>query len=199
MRYDNYTKAERTRQFIIEKAAPVFNRQGYAATSMADIVAATGLTKGAIYGNFKNKDEVAVAAFEYNLGFVVKAIAEQMKKAESSVDKLLAYPGAYRAIRKSMLANGGCPVLNTSVDSCEVNVTLQQIVSKTIYTWRRGLTEIIDEGRLSGEFTDNTDSTNIAEILICLVEGGYAMTKATGEMSFLDSAITQMEKMIKAL
>ncbi len=49
------TKSDRTKQFILEKVAPVFNKNGYFGTSMSDITEATGLTKGAIYGNFKNK------------------------------------------------------------------------------------------------------------------------------------------------
>ena len=57
------SKAERTKNFIIEKTAPLFNMKGYSGTSMSDITAATGLTKGSIYGNFENKDEVAIAAF----------------------------------------------------------------------------------------------------------------------------------------
>ena len=57
------SKAQRTAQFIIEKAAPLFNTRGYAGTSMNDITRATGLTKGAIYGNFDNKEEIAIAAF----------------------------------------------------------------------------------------------------------------------------------------
>src|ERR1700722_8888899 len=64
----NISKAERTRQFIIEKTAPIFNKKGYAGTSLSDITAATGLTKGSIYGNFADKDEVALAAFDYNIG-----------------------------------------------------------------------------------------------------------------------------------
>src|SRR5947208_3176859 len=59
------TKSDRTRQFIIEKAAHLFNTKGYAATSMSDIIEATGLAKGGIYGNFKSKGEIAVEAFEY--------------------------------------------------------------------------------------------------------------------------------------
>ena len=46
------TKAEQTTQFIIEKVAPLFNQKGYAATSMSDITRVTGLTKGAIYGDY---------------------------------------------------------------------------------------------------------------------------------------------------
>lgn len=50
-----HRKSERTRQFIIEKVAPIFNRKGYAGTSLSDLTEATGLTKGAIYGNFKKQ------------------------------------------------------------------------------------------------------------------------------------------------
>lgn len=49
------SKAERTKQFIIEKTAPIFNAKGYMGTSMNDIMNATGLTKGSIYGNFETK------------------------------------------------------------------------------------------------------------------------------------------------
>ena len=55
------SKAERTSQHILETAAPVFNRLGYASTSMAEITKATGLTKGAIYGNFENKREISTS------------------------------------------------------------------------------------------------------------------------------------------
>ncbi|RZL99390.1 MAG: TetR/AcrR family transcriptional regulator, partial [Pedobacter sp.] len=69
---DITSKAERTRQLIIEQTAPIFNTKGYAGTSMNDLTAATGLTKGAIYGNFENKDEVAVAAFDYNFSKITE-------------------------------------------------------------------------------------------------------------------------------
>jgi len=48
-------KAEQTRRMIIEKAAPIFNKKGYLGTSISDLTKSTGLTKGAIYGNFKDK------------------------------------------------------------------------------------------------------------------------------------------------
>ncbi len=48
------TKAEETRQYIIERAAPIFNMYGYEGFSMSQLTEAIGMTKGAIYGNFKN-------------------------------------------------------------------------------------------------------------------------------------------------
>lgn len=199
MSYATFNKAERTKRYIVEKAAPVFNRQGYAATSLADLVAATGLTKGSIYGNFKNKDEVAVAAFQHNVGFIVKAVRERIERADTCLEKLLAYPRTYRAIAQSMISNGGCPVLNTAVDSSGINVALHRAVCKIISVWKNGIVAIIEKGMQNKEFSADVNATKTAEVLICLVEGGFAMTKTTGEVSYLENAIDQVERIIHSL
>src|SRR3978361_1704088 len=89
-------KAERTREYIVEKTAPVFNRKGYAGTSMSDLTEATGLTKGAIYGNFENKDEVALAAFDYNLQRMVQRVRQLQTDDATALGKLNAYINVYR-------------------------------------------------------------------------------------------------------
>ena len=75
------SKAERTKRFIIKKSAPIFNKKGYAGTSLSDLTQATGLTKGSIYGNFKNKDEVAVCAFQHNLAYMIESLTAEMQAA----------------------------------------------------------------------------------------------------------------------
>src|SRR4051812_21757532 len=94
------SKAERTRQFIVEKTASIFNSKGYSGTSLNDLVDATGLTKGAIYGNFENKDEVALAAFEYNFGNITNYIASRIRERDSAIQKLLVYPETHRQVLK---------------------------------------------------------------------------------------------------
>src|SRR5215475_8922783 len=89
------SKAEKTRQFIIEKTAPIFNIKGYAGTSLSDMTDATGLTKGSIYGNFANKDEVALAAFDHNLSKIQQVLREEMSKETSARKKLLVYTKVY--------------------------------------------------------------------------------------------------------
>src|SRR6202012_5198616 len=88
-------KAERTRQFIIEKAAPLFNTKGYAGTSLSDMTEATGLTKGSIYGNFSDKDEVALACFEHNHRMVRETIRKEMERYTAFRDKLMVYIEVY--------------------------------------------------------------------------------------------------------
>ena len=64
-------KSQKTKKHIIKKVDPIFNSQGYTATSLSEITTAAGLTKGAIYGNFKNKEELALEAFNYNIKYVL--------------------------------------------------------------------------------------------------------------------------------
>lgn len=89
------SKAEKTKAYIIERTAPIFNTKGYAGTSLTDMTEATGLTKGSIYGNFSNKDDVALAAFDYNLTKVGSIIKREMDKHELIKDKLLVYVRVY--------------------------------------------------------------------------------------------------------
>jgi AcrR family transcriptional regulator len=111
------SKADRTKQYIIEKTAPVFNTKGYAGTSINDLIAATGLTKGSIYGNFENKDEVALAAFDYNFERLVSYIKAKMENKTCVIDKLLVYPETYRNFLTNPILRSGCPVTNTSTEA----------------------------------------------------------------------------------
>ena len=77
-------KSEKTRKLIVEKSASLFNQKGFAGTSIKDIMDATGLTKGGIYGNFKKeggdkkgvKEEIALATFQH----AVKVVNEEVRK-----------------------------------------------------------------------------------------------------------------------
>lgn len=192
-------KAERTKQFIIEQVAPVFNKKGYAATSLQELTETTGLSKGAIYGNFKNKDEVAVLAFEHNLTFIRERLRANVQGARTFLDRLLAYPQTFREIFRQVLQAGGCPIVNTAVDSDNVNELLQDAVRAAIGEWKGSMVALVDSGIDSGEFAKNSDAEKIAQVLICLVEGGYAMTKATGEEGYIQNALSQMETIILEL
>jgi AcrR family transcriptional regulator len=191
-------KAERTKKMIIERVAPVFNKKGYAATSLQDLTKITGLTKGAIYGNFKNKDEVAILAFEHNLAFIRDQLRQNILASRTFLDKLLAYPKTFRQIFRQVLQAGGCPIVNTAVDSDNVSRLLQEAVRAAIGEWKRTIVSLVTSGIESGEFLKD-DAEKIAQVLICLVEGGYAMTRTTGDEGYIQSALAQMESIIMAL
>ncbi|WP_228414272.1 TetR/AcrR family transcriptional regulator [Chryseobacterium sp. CH21] len=84
-------KGEETRQFIIEKAAPIFNTKGIAATSMSDIMEATKLSKGSMYVHFENKDVLACAAVEHNMKILSEKLQRALIQYKTSKEQLFAY------------------------------------------------------------------------------------------------------------
>src|ERR1051325_4681678 len=110
------TKAERTRQFIIEQAAPIFNRKGFAGTSMSDILHATGLAKGGLYGNFESKEEIAREAFKYMFDRVYTDMVKTVIKKQSPLEKLIAVCDYHKDYTKRTQVDGGCPILNFSIE-----------------------------------------------------------------------------------
>lgn len=193
------TKAEKTRQFIVEKTAPIFNMKGYAGTSISDITLATGLTKGSIYGNFANKDEVALAAFDFNLAKVTKIISEEMSRHERTKDKLLIYVNVYENFLKFPFPEGGCPVLNTAVEADDTHPQLRKKVADALMVWKRSIIRLIEKGIADKEFTTDINPEQTALTIMAMIEGGIMIAKATGKLNYKAMVMRSVEKMINEL
>jgi len=190
-------KADRTRQFIIEKTAVLFNTKGYSGTSLSDITAVTGLTKGSIYGNFANKDEVAIAVYEYNSGMLSDKLDVAINIIGSATEKLIAAVNFYRNNWRAEFEGGGCPILNASVEADDSLPFLREKVRESISKWSLKLDRIIKEGQASAEFKEDIVSQDYAYTIITLVEGGIMLGKITGEEKHLFLALDRIDKIIK--
>ncbi|WP_235922023.1 TetR/AcrR family transcriptional regulator [Flavobacterium phycosphaerae] len=193
------SKADRTKQFIIEKIAPIFNCKGYACTSLSDMIMATGLTKGSIYGNFENKDEVALAAFDYNFQCVVSHIRSKMETRSSIIDKLLVYPETYRNYLQLPFLQGGCPVLNTAIEADHTHPQLKSKAANAIQFWRGSMERQLNEGIASGEIKSDININEVCTVIISLIQGGVMQTKVTGNTMALKSGMDYLERLIKDL
>ena len=190
------SKAERTRQFIIEKTAPIFNQKGYAGTSISDLTEATGLTKGSIYGNFSNKDEVALSAFDHNYGLVKATIRNRIDNAADSLDKLRVWIDVFSEIQTNEAFKYGCPVLNTAIESDDTHTELRKKVIGAINNWYKIIGDIIKEGQKEGKIKADINHAEFAGAYIAILEGGVMLAKVTGKMDGLNAVIKQAKKMI---
>ncbi len=193
------SKAALTKQFIIEKTAPIFNKKGYAGTSIHDLTLATGLTKGSIYGNFENKDEVALAAFDYNFGKVVSYISTQMETRTSSIDKLLVYPQVYRDFLKIPVLQEGCPINNTAAESDDTHPLLRQKVANALEYWRQRLEYRVKKGIEDQEIKPDTNVNEFVSVFISLIQGSVIQAKATQKTAPLHTTMAFLERLINDL
>lgn len=193
------SKAERTRQFIIEKTAPIFNEKGFAGTSLNDLTQATGLTKGSIYGNFESKDEVALAVFDYNHNRVTEYIKAKILATEHAIERLLVYPAVYRNYLKVPFMQTGCPILNTATEADDTHPPLKEKAAHALAFWKKAIENQVKRGIARREIKADTNPTEVAVILISLIEGAFMQAKVTGRTTELKIAMDYLEKMIAGL
>ncbi len=190
------SKSEHTTQYILEKVAPVFNSMGYEATSMANISAATGLTKGAIYGNFENKEHLAIEAFNYNVRTVIWRLAAEMNEKETVVAKFQAMTDFYRHYYAKTVDLGGCPLLNAGVDSNNFNSKIHKRVVAVLQKLQTNVALIITAGIDSGEFKADLNPTKLGARIVSLIQGAVFTSNmlqqpqhVTDMMNFIDEMI----------
>lgn len=192
-------KAEKTRQFIIEKTAPLFNMKGFAGTSLSDMTEATGLTKGSIYGNFANKDEVALASFEHNVGIVSAYIRERMDTKHTIREKLMVYVDTYSGFPGAPFPKGGCAILNTAVDADDTHPRLKDRACGKLENWKNRLMVLVQAGIDNGELKAETDPEQVALTIIAILEGGVMLKKVTGKPEYMSRTAQHLKNYLLQL
>jgi AcrR family transcriptional regulator len=78
-----------TREHLLEAAAVVFARDGYYGASLDDVAAAAGFTKGAVYSNFKNKEDLFLALLDHRIDRQMAAFSAELHTPAASGDEQL--------------------------------------------------------------------------------------------------------------
>lgn len=172
-------KGEKTRQFILEKAAPIFNTKGIAATSMSDIMEATKLSKGSMYVHFENKEVLACAAVDHNVKVLTAKLQTALSKAKTSKEQLFAYIDFFSdALQPPVI--GGCPLLNFGTEADDTNPIVKEKVNSAIRSGQVLLSGIIENGIANGEFKPDLKPADFATVIFAMLEGGHLMSRMSG-------------------
>ncbi|MFS4468180.1 TetR family transcriptional regulator [Maribacter sp. 2210JD10-5] len=191
------TKAERTTAYIIETVAPVFNKHGYVGTSMSDLTEATGLTKGALYGNFENKEALALSAFEFNSKLYLKAIDEQLDVEGTSLDKIFSLTKFYKNYDAFTLDMGGCPVLNVGVDAQHNNNLLAAAAKETIKEIEGKIALVFETGVNKEEIKLPVTPLQFAKQMFTMLQGAITLATITQDRKYLLNTVAYLEVLIK--
>ncbi|ASZ12528.1 TetR/AcrR family transcriptional regulator [Chitinophaga pendula] len=185
-------KAAETRRYIIEKAAPVFNRKGIAGTTVDDVLSVTGMAKGGVYGRFVNRQELAVAAVEFLLAEVRRRMADVMDREISATRKLLAYMNdqldpVHYAIE------GGCPILNFSVEADDTDPVLKEKLKFVIEIVQQKLVTVIQQGIDAGELSADINACDFALKMFAMLEGGIMISRVSGNVKYMTGLIRMLK------
>jgi AcrR family transcriptional regulator len=192
-------KGERTRRSIVERAAPVFNTKGYYGTSMSDLVRETGLEKGGIYGHFSSKEELAVASFEFAAGVERDRFEASLEGKKGALERLLAVVGVMGGLVEDPPVEGGCPILNTAVESDDANPVLKHKAQEAMGDLLRLVGGITKAGVRSGELVPEADPRETASVVVGSLEGALMLAKLCDDLEHMRRAVGHVEGYLRSL
>lgn len=142
---------QRKKNALIAKAAAEFRKRGYHATSMDDIAAALGVTKGALYRYVKSKDEVLFECFEHSNRIGEAALSKAHGAEGTAADQLECFMREFiRTYLDSNLAGGAM----VEIDSLLPEQRAQVVAGRDRID--RQLREIIRNGVVDGSIAQES-------------------------------------------
>ena len=195
-------KGERTKAVVAERAAEVFNRMGYARTTMRDLVDHIGLERGGIYNHFDGKEALALAAFDHAAGLVrarVEAAFDRLATEPDALTRLDALVDVFAGTVTDPPLPGGCPVLNAAVESADVFPALRERARAAMDEWARVIAGTVKRGVAAGQLEAGTDHRRVAAVVIATLEGAVMMSRLYDDPTLMDTAVAQVKGWVRAL
>jgi TetR/AcrR family transcriptional repressor of nem operon len=191
------TKSEQTRALIIEQAAHLFNTKGYSGTSMQDVLNATGLAKGGVYGHFSSKEEIVVEAFEYAIGQVLQDLGARIKAQDNAHAKLIAILNYYYNFLEHSPVEGGCPILNYSGHMGDMIPELQKSILRALNRMLQSIAGIVEKGKQHKQIRAAVDPKAFSELFYSRIEGAIMLAKVTGDSDKLNRLLDDLKQYIE--
>lgn len=170
------TKAERTKQFIIETAAPIYNQKGISGANIDDVLDATKLTKGCLYGHFENKEDLSLQVIDYMIENNSKKLVSMISKEKTAKGKIFTYFDFYKDPIETHI-KGGCPLINMAVESDDNFPLVREKIAEVFRQGQNMFVEILKQGIQNGEFSNDLIPEIYAFKAVAAIEGAVVMCR----------------------
>jgi len=169
-------KGERTRQKILDEAAKLFHIKGFGATSINDLLHATGMTKGSLYFHFRGKDDLGLEYLRQAGEKFMKFLDEGLQ-GSSAVEKLDNFFQKAFDHHRARGFVGGCLFGNTALEASDTAPAFAKITTAAFHQWRCKLTVTIQEAQEEGTVHGTRSAHELAEFIIAALEGGIMQSR----------------------
>ena len=194
------TKGLLTKQNIITKSMHLFSVKGYYNTSVNDILEATNLTKGGLYGHFQSKEDIWYAVYGQavtiwkNIVFKdIQKIDDPLKRIEKMLDNdLRNYLGAD-------VFEGGCFFLNMLVELSGQSRTMSDCILQGFIDFAKLINRWLKEAHAKNLLKPDLNFNEIASFIVISLNGSAALYIATREPRLWELTLTQLKYYINAL
>ena len=162
-----------SREAILEIAMDVFWQKGYEATSIADILSATGLHKGSLYQTFKGKKSLFIATLEYYLEQMYQLKKDVMQSESDPITGMKKYLKEMLTLSgsKGDCSNKGCLIVNTLVETAPHDEEIRAMLEKQNKKFQTLFIETINAAQADGKLKLNYSPEIIFGLLMSTMNG----------------------------
>jgi len=194
------SKGELTRAKVIEKSLQLFSVKGYFNTSVNDILQATGLTKGGLYGHFKSKEEIWYAVYEKAVAIwrslVLKGIRE-IDDPVARIEKLI--EDDMRDYLGADVFKGGCFFLNMLVELAGQSVSMSRQILKGYVRFSKLMMAWLEEAGEKGILKPGLNYKDIASFIVISLNGASAIYTASKDEAIWQQTTVQLKHYLDSL
>ncbi|ANY66053.1 TetR family transcriptional regulator [Paenibacillus sp. BIHB 4019] len=181
---------------IIDKSLTLFNTKGIHQTSIQDIMSETGLPKGSIYRRFQDKNKIVLAAYEKAGRIIWSHIIDSIESKDSTTEKIIAIAEIYLDAVHNPPIEGGCPLLNTAVESDSSFPELKAMTSEAFQNMIEFVASLLKEGIEAGEFTSELNPHTTASYLLSSMEGAIMASRLSLSNEHIQNNIAFTKKLL---
>lgn len=176
-------RPDRSRTALIDTAALLFRRQGYAATGVNQILEMADVKAGSLYHHFPEGKQQLAAAVVQRVGADIEQRLRALLATQAPVPDLI--DGWIDLMASALTADprDGCPIEPIATESVDASALVRQASRAAFAGWRDAVAD-----RLRAEGWVQTDAEQTALALIALIEGALMLSRIAGDTAALDTA-----------
>lgn len=177
---------------VLRNAMYVFWNKGYEAASLADILAATGLSKSSLYATFGDKRELFLAAFDaYRKGRLdhLQRTLDNGQPARQSIETFFRQGVAHSHDETRVR---GCMTANEAVELAPHDGEIQRLVAEDFQAIETAFAQAIRRGQADGSISSCQEAPRLAHFLLVGLQGLQVMARARSDRARLDETVTIM-------
>ena len=190
--------SERTRERLLRAASREIYRSGFQSASLDTILAAAGVTKGALYYHFESKEALGHAVIDEVIAPDVHS--KWVHPFESVKDPIDALIGAVRRIPvRPADVRGGCQLNNLAQEMSPLDAGFRRRMAVIFDAWRQAVASILREGQTHGSVRREVEPDDAAGLLIAMVEGYASLAKNAQDPKVMKAGIKNIVGWLRSL
>lgn len=193
-------KGSQTRRKIVEKSLQLFSVKGYFNTSISDILQATGLTKGGLYGHFKSKEDIWYAVYDEAVSIWRRTVLRGVNEISDPVARI------EKTIENNMrdylggdVFDGGCFFFNMLVELSGQSTRMNRHILKGFVRFSRMIRIWLEEAEREGLLKKNLNPREIANFIIISLNGAAPLYAASRDPAICEQTVSQLQHYVRQL